>query len=52
VEIDKGVMEVFERQLSVNWQRGVLIKAVRKNRLYIMNVNLTAPVCLMVRMDE
>jgi hypothetical protein len=29
-----------------------LIRAVRKNRLYIMNVNLTALVCLMARMDE
>jgi len=31
VEIDKGVMEVFERQQHADGQRGVLIRAVRKN---------------------
>jgi len=52
VEIDKGVMEVFERQQHADGQRGVLIRAVRKNRLYTMAVNLTAPICLMTKMDE
>ena len=52
MEIDKGVMEVFERQQHAGGQRGVLIWAVRKNRLYTMAVNLTAPICLMTKMDE
>jgi len=53
VEIDHGIMTVFERhQSSGNADLGVLIRAERKNRLYIMKVNLTALVCLLSKMDE
>ena len=49
VEIDHGVMQVFERsQGNLN----VLIRAERKRRLYVMQVNLTVPVCLLTKMDE
>jgi hypothetical protein len=33
-------------------KRGVLIRAERRNRLYIMKVNLTSPICLLTKMDE
>jgi hypothetical protein len=49
VEIDHGVMQVFERS---NGNLSVLIRAERKERLYVMQVNLTAPVCLMAKMDD
>jgi hypothetical protein len=51
VEIDKGVLEVFEREQPGS-TRGVLIRAQRKNRLYVMKVNLTAPICLVTKMEE
>jgi len=43
---------VYERRQAVNQERGVLIRAERRNCLYIMKVNLTSPVCLMTKMDE
>jgi hypothetical protein len=47
--MDHGVMEVFERS---NGKMSILIRAERKRRLYIMQVNLTAPVCLMAKLDD
>lgn len=52
IEIDDDILKVFERHQAVNHQRGILIRAERRNRLYIMKVNLTLPVCLMTKMDE
>jgi hypothetical protein len=52
VEIDNGVLKVFERSQGAGNQRGVIIRAERKNRLYILRVNLTAPICLLSKMDE
>ena len=52
VEIDKGVLEVFERQQTMEEKRRVLIRAERRNHLYILKVNFTKPVCLMSKMDE
>jgi len=52
VEIDDGVMQVFERRQDQNQPRAVLIKAERRNRLYTMKVNLTKPVCLLTKMEE
>jgi len=49
VEIDRGVMTVYERRKG---QLNLLIKAERKNRLYVMSVNLTSPICLLSKMDE
>ena len=43
---------MYERRQAVNQERGVLIRAERRNCLYIMKVNLTSPVCLMTKMDE
>ena len=51
VEIDKGVLEVFEREQQGS-ARGVLIRAERRNRLYVMKVNLIAPICLLTKMEE
>ncbi|CAD6257329.1 unnamed protein product [Miscanthus lutarioriparius] len=51
-EIDDGVLKGFERHQAMNQQRGVLIRAARRNSLYIMKVNLTSPVFLMTKMDE
>jgi hypothetical protein len=51
VEIDKGVMEVFERE-QPGAARGILIRAERKNRLYVMKVNLTSPICLLTKMEQ
>jgi hypothetical protein len=44
-------MEVFERE-HPGESRGVVIRAERRNRLYVMNVNLTSPVCLLSKMEE
>jgi|UPI0001A86C5A hypothetical protein len=52
VVIDNGVMEVFKRKQAVQRQRYVLIRAERKNRLYVMKVKLSFPVCLMTKMEE
>lgn len=52
IKIDDGVLKVFELHQAVNQKRGVLIQAERRNRLYIMKVNLTSPVCLVTKMDE
>jgi hypothetical protein len=52
VEIENGVLQVFERQEAAQKQRGVLIRAERRNRLYLLKVNLTTPVCLITKMDE
>jgi hypothetical protein len=52
VEIDNDVLQVFERHQSMIQKHGVLIRAERKNRLFIMKVNLTSPICLMTKMDE
>ena len=49
VEMDHGVMKVFER---VNGNLNVLIRAERMTRLYVMQVNLTTPVCLTAKMDD
>lgn len=51
VEIDKGVLVVLERE-QPGVARGVVIRAERKNRLYLMKVNLTSPVCLLTKMEE
>lgn len=52
VEIDNGIMEVFERGQAAVKQRGILIRAERKNRLYVMKVKLASPVYLLLRLDE
>ena len=52
VEIDIGVMEVFERRQAAQQQLGVLIRAERKNRLYVMKPKLTSPVCLLTKMED
>lgn len=44
IEIDDSVLKVFERRQAMNQQRGVLIRAERRNHLYIKKVNLTTPV--------
>jgi len=51
VEIDKGVMEVFGRE-QAGVRRTVVIRAECRNRLYVMRVKLTSPVCLLSKMDE
>jgi hypothetical protein len=51
VEIDKGVLEVFA-PASSGVPRPVVIRAERRSRLYIMNVNLTSPVCLLSKIEE
>ena len=51
VEIDKGVLVVLERK-QPGVARGVVIRAERKNRLYLMKVNLSSPVCLLTKMEE
>ena len=45
-------MTVFERRQKDAERLGVLIRAERRNRLYVMKVNLTAPVCLLTNMSE
>ena len=35
IEIDDGVLKVFERHQAVDHQRGILIKAERRNHLYV-----------------
>lgn len=50
VEIDDGILKVFECR-QAGKERGVLIRAERRNRLYIMKVNLTSPECLLTKMD-
>jgi hypothetical protein len=52
VEIDNGVMEVFQRRQAAQWQHHVLIRAERRNWLYVMKVKLASPVCLMSKMEE
>lgn len=52
IEIDGGVLKVYERREAGAERRGVLIQAERKNRLYILKVTLTSPVCLLTKMDE
>lgn len=50
--IDNGVLEVLERSQAVHQKRGVLIRAERRNRLYVMKVKLTSPVCLLTKIEE
>jgi len=52
VKIEHGIMKVFERPQQGIQDRGVLIKTERKNRLYIMKVKLTTPVCLVSKMND
>jgi len=52
VEIDAGILRVFEQRQAVNQQRGILIQAERCNRLYVMKVKVVTPVCLMSRLEE
>ena len=52
VEIDNGIMKVFEKRQAADRQQGVLIRAERKNRLYVLKVKLASPVCLLTKMDE
>jgi transposase InsO family protein len=52
VEIENGVLQVFERRETAQKERGILIRAERRNRLYLLKVNLTTPVCLITKMDE
>ena len=51
IEIDKGVMVVFDRE-QPGASRGVVIRAERQNRLYVMKVNLTTPICLLSKIEE
>lgn len=51
VEIDKGVLVVLERE-QPGVARSVVIRAARKDRLYIMRVNLAAPVFLLTKIEE
>jgi hypothetical protein len=51
VEIDKGVLEVFE-QGQTEVPRSIVIHAEWRNCLYVMKVNLTSPVCLLTKMEE
>jgi hypothetical protein len=52
VEIDDSIMQVFERRQVGQLKRGVLIKAERRNHLYLLKVKLTTPVCLLSSMDD
>ena len=52
VEIEKGIMEVFEHQQATNRQRAVLIRAARSNSLYVLKVKLASSVCLLTKLDE
>ncbi|XP_066380736.1 uncharacterized protein [Miscanthus floridulus] len=52
VEIDNGVMQVFERRQAVQQHRGILIRAERRNRLYVMKPKLTSPIYLLSKMEE
>ena len=52
VEIDNGVMQVFERRQAVQQHRGILMRAERRNRLYVMRPKLTSPVCQLSKMEE
>ena len=52
VEIDRGVMTVFERSKQGTDQLGVLIRAERRNRLYTLKVKVASPVCLLSKMDD
>jgi len=52
VEIDNGVMVVMERQNTGSKSRSMLIQAERRNRLYIMQVKITSPACLLSKMDD
>jgi len=45
-------MEVLEREQPRNKNRSVLICAERRNRLYMMQVKITSPICLMSKMDD
>ena len=45
-------MEVFENSWPAYKQRGVLIRAERRNRLYVLKLNLTAPLCLLTKLEE
>ena len=52
IEINHGIMTIFDRRQTDPEKLGVLIRAERKNRLYMIKVNLTSPVCLLTKMDE
>jgi hypothetical protein len=45
-------MEVLERQQAAQRQRNVLIRAERRNWLYVMSVKLASLICLLSKMDE
>jgi len=51
IEIEDGVLQVFERK-QADSQRALLIRAKRLNRLYIMKVTVTAPICLLTKMSD
>jgi hypothetical protein len=52
VEIDHGILTVFERRRSDTDKLGILIRAERRNRLYTLKMKVTLPVCLLSKMDE
>lgn len=45
-------MEVLKRRQAGSKSRSVLIRAERRNRLYVMQVKLTSPICLLSKMDD
>jgi hypothetical protein len=52
IEIDNGVLEVLEHRQAAQKQCNVLIRAERRNRLYVMTVKVASPICLLPKMDE
>jgi len=52
VELAYGVLKVYDRKPAAYDKQAVLIRAERKNRLYVMNVKLSSPVCLLTKMDD
>jgi hypothetical protein len=52
VKIDNGLITVLERCQARVTKRGVLIRVERRNCLYVLNSNLTLPVCLLMNMDD
>jgi hypothetical protein len=52
IEIDNGVLEVLEHRQTTQKQCNVLIRAERRNRLYVMTAKVASPICLLTKMDE
>lgn len=45
-------MQVFERRQAIQQHRDILIRAERRNRLYVMKPKLTSLVYLLSKMEE